>query len=392
MSYEFATATRIIGGPGSSAELAALVEGIGKRALLVRSQGATGRGGPTEALAQALAARGLIAAVYSSSGEPDVATVEAAAREAREAGCDCVVGIGGGSVLDTAKAAAALAANTGGALEYMEVAGGGRPLESPALPVIAVPTTAGTGSEVTRNAVVGAVDRKLKASIRHASMLPQLALVDSTLTHELPAGPTTSGGMDALTQLIEADLSRRAMAITDGLCLIGLEGMPAALRRAVQVPADPAARETLSRAALLSGMALANADLGAVHAIAAPLGGAYPVPHGVACAVLLPPITTANIAALRRSDPGSAALARYRRVAAIVADTDQLSDDAALDRLCAVLRTMIDELAIPRLASYGVSTADLAAIAAAAARTSNARNNPVALSEAELSEALAQAL
>jgi alcohol dehydrogenase class IV len=222
-------------------------------------------------------------------------------------------------------------------------------------------------------------------------MLPRLALVDSTLTHDLPPQATAAGGMDAITQLIEAYLSRRATPITDGLCLSGLAGAAEALRRAYHTPDDATARETLSTAALLSGMALANAGLGAVHALAAPLGGTYGVPHGVACAALLPHITAANIRALRAAG-AAAPLARYARVAALVADTAHLAPAAALDRLCDVLRDLAGELAIPRLGAYGVPAGGLTAIAEAAARTSNARSNPAELTPDQLAEALAQAL
>ncbi len=387
MRYEFATAQRIIVGPGSSVELADSARAIGGRALLVLGSGMAARGGPAAALAVQLAELGLIAASYSVAGEPQIIDVEEGARIARAAGCDLVIGIGGGSVLDTAKAIAALAANDGGALDYMEVVGAGRPLERAALPVIAVPTTAGTGSEVTRNAVVAAPEQRAKASIRHASMLPRLALVDSTLTHDLPPNVTASSGLDALTQLIEPYVSRRAQPIADGLCLEGLSRAAWALRRAYHMPGDAAAREAMSSASLFGGMALANAGLGAVHGIAAPLGGAYPAPHGAVCAALLPHVTAANIQALRRRDPEGPALARYARVALAL-----LGPSATLDDLVPTLRELVGELHIPQLASYGLTAAGVPELAAAAAKASSTRANPIDLEQGELEEAIYAAL
>jgi alcohol dehydrogenase class IV len=387
MRYEFATAQRIVVGSGCGAELADSARALGGRALLALGSGMAARGGAAAALAAQLAERGLIAASYRVAGEPQIIDVEEGARIARAAGCDMVIGIGGGSVLDTAKAIAALAANDGGVLDYMEVVGAGRPLERAALPIIAVPTTAGTGSEVTRNAVIAAPAQRAKASMRHASMLPRLALVDSTLTHDLPPQLTAGSGLDALTQLIEPYVSRRAQPIADGLCLEGLSRAAWALRRAYHAPNDMVAREAMSSASLLGGMALANAGLGAVHGIAAPLGGAYPAPHGAACAALLPHVTAINIAALRRRDPDGPALARYARVTVAL-----LGPVAALDDLVPALRELVAELHIPTLASYGLAAAGVPDLAAAAAKASSTRANPIDLEQAELEEAIYAAL
>jgi alcohol dehydrogenase class IV len=391
MRYEFAAAQRIVVGPGSGAELADLVAAIGGRGLLVQGHGATTRGGPAAHLAGRLHERELIVTTFSAAREPQVADVEEGARLARANGCDIVIGIGGGSVLDTAKAIAALATNRGGALDYLEVVGAGKPLEQPALPIVAVPTTAGTGSEVTRNAVVGAPERGAKASMRHATMLPRLALVDSTLTHDVPPGVTASSGLDALTQLFEAFVSRRAQPITDGLCLEGLARAAWALRRAFRDPEDADAREAMSTAALLSGLALANAGLGAVHGIAAPLCGSYPVPHGVACAALLPSVTAVNIRALRRRSPSDPALDRYARVAEVLLGRSG-AEAQPLDNLAPALRELVGELGIPRLAAYGLTAAGVPELAAKAGRASSTRANPIDLEPAELEEAIGAAV
>ena len=217
--------------------------------------------------------------------------------------------------------------------------------------------------------------------------LPRLALVDPTLTHDLPPHLTASSGLDALTQLIEPYVSRRAQPIADGLCLEGLARAAWALRRAYHTPDDAAAREAMSSASLFGGMALANAGLGAVHGIAAPLGGAYPAPHGAACAALLPHITAVNIQALRRRDPAGPALARYARVAMAL-----LGPAAALDDLAQALRELVAELHIPQLASYGLAVAGVPELAAAAAKASSTRANPIDLEQGELEAAIYAAL
>jgi alcohol dehydrogenase class IV len=390
--YEFATAARIVAGPGSSADLLSLIEPIGRAALLVHSAGALGRGGTVADLIGRLQRGSLARATFSVRGEPDVATVEAAALLARESGCDMVVGIGGGSVLDTAKAAAALAANPGGALDYLEVVGAGGALPAAPLPVVALPTTAGTGSEVTRNAVVAVPERRAKASIRHAGMLPRLALVDSTLTYDNPPALTASCGMDALTQLLEAYVSRRATPLTDGMCLQGLALAAWALPRAYERPDDAEAREAMSAASLMSGLALANAGLGAVHGIAAPLGGGFEAPHGAVCAALLPHVTATNIRALRERDPGGPALGRYARLGELLRGRRDDTEAASIDGLIAWLRQIAGQLAIPGLGRYGVSPADAPALAAQAVQASSTRGNPVALEAAELEAAILAAL
>lgn len=386
MRYEFATAGRIIVGPGSSTDLPALALEFGGRALLVHRRNEP-VGSPVDLLARRLLDEGPAAASYAVSGEPEIAVVEEGARLAHEHGCDLAIGIGGGSVLDAAKAIGALAANDGSALDYMEVVGAGRALPRPALPVVAVPTTAGTGSEVTRNAVVTAGGQRVKASIRHASMLPRLALVDSLLTHDLPPQVTASCGMDALTQLLEPYVSRRATPLTDGLCLEGLALVGWALRRAFHTPGDASAREAMSLASLLSGMALANAGLGGVHGIAAPLGGMYHAPHGAVCAALLPPVTAVNLAALRRRMPDHPAIPRYARVAeALLGRPGATPDD-----LVGALRDLVAEFDIPPLRSYGLAPDGIPDLAVQSLRASSMRANPLDLEPHEIEEAISAA-
>jgi alcohol dehydrogenase class IV len=384
MPYEFSTVGRIIVGAGSSADAPAALADLGRRPALVVSPRAAA--GAAAGLVAAMRERWPAAPLTAVSGEPTLASIATLVAPLRDAGVDCLVAIGGGSVLDSAKAAAALLTNTGDLLEYLEVVGAGRALAQPALPVLAVPTTAGTGSEATRNAVIAAPGTK--ASIRHSSLVPRVAVVDAGLMLGLDAATTAAGGMDAITQLIEGYVARRASPITDGLALRGLQGAVAALRRTMLAPAELAARAVLAEAALLSGMVLANAGLGAVHALAGPLGGQIGVPHGVACAALLAPVTGMTITALRRID-GTATLARYAAVARACGATGD--DDAAVAQLAPLLASLASELGVARLGQYGLEEHHLQPVAAAALRTSNAKNHPVALDGAQLCAALAAA-
>jgi alcohol dehydrogenase class IV len=244
----------------------------------------------------------------------------------------------------------------------------------PSTPFIAIPTTAGTGSEVTRNAVLGSPEHRVKVSLRSALLLPRVALVDPELTHDLPAALTASTGLDALTQLIEAFVSVRANPMTDAICREGMQRAARSLRRACEHGDDAVAREDMALAALFSGMALANAGLGAVHGFAAPIGGMFDAPHGAVCAALLPHAFAVNMQAARSR--GNVALQRFEEVERIVGD---------LHELCAALK-------IPLLSSYGVRQEDFAVLIEKAAASSSMKGNPVVLTGDELREILRRAL
>jgi alcohol dehydrogenase class IV len=250
---------------------------------------------------------------------------------------------------------------------------------------VAVPTTAGTGAEVTRNAVIAVPAQRYKASMRSPHLYPRAAVVDPELTLPLPPSVTASTGLDALTQLIEAYVSVRATPLTDALALTGLRRASGALRRACQDGSDLAARADMALAALLSGIALANASLGAVHGFASPLGGRYPIPHGTACAALLPHVTAANLRALRERDPEGPALSRYRDVAGALFGHESADLAAGLAALCR-------DLGVPPLNSYGVRPEDAAEIVEAAMKASSTRGYPIALTAAEMTGALAPAI
>ncbi len=384
MHFEFATATRIIFGPNTVNEVPQAAASLGRRVLLVT--GATlERAAP---LVQQLRERSLEVLTFSIMGEPTTTDVSEGVRRAREAGCDLIIGLGGGSVLDAGKAIAALLSNGGEPLDYLEVIGRGQPITQPAAPYIAVPTTAGTGSEVTKNAVLHSPEHRVKASIRSPFMLPRLAVVDPTLTYTTPPSVTAGAGLDALTQLIEPYVSTKANPMTDALCREGMRRVARSLRRAYQNGNDAPAREDMALASLFGGIALANAALGAVHGLAGPLGGFYTAPHGMICARLLPYVMAVNVRALRTRLPDSPALQRYEEIARLLAGNPAASaeDGAAwVEKLCA-------DLDIPPLARWGVTQEDFPVLIVAAQKASSTKGNPILLTDEELAEVLERAL
>lgn len=383
MQFEFATATRILFGAGAVSQAAAAAAGMGRHALLVAAD-------PTEtasALRGDLEARQLSVTVLRVAGEPTVESVAQGTDLARQAGSDVVISLGGGSVIDTGKAIAALLTNGGQPLDYLEVIGGGRPITRAAAPCIAIPTTAGTGAEVTRNAVLGAREQRVKVSMRSPLMLPRLAIVDPELTYDLPPAITASTGLDALTQLIEPYVSHASNPLTDALCREGMMRAARSLRRACESGHDESARADMALASLFGGLALANAKLGAVHGLAGPLGGMFPAPHGATCAALLPHVIEVNLTALRRRQSDHPALARYQEVACL------LTGDAQAQAADAVswTQTLCRDLQIPPLRTYGLTDRDFATLIDSAARASSMQGNPVRLEPAELAEILHRA-
>jgi alcohol dehydrogenase class IV len=379
VNFEFAAPARILFGEGRLREAGALAAGMGSRALVVEGSG--GRAAPLHEL---LRASGVATARLRVPAEPTAALVERGVEHARSEGCDVVVALGGGSVIDAGKAVAALLTNRAPLRDYLEVVGRGQPLTERAAPVIAIPTTAGTGAEVTRNAVLMVEEEGVKVSLRSPLMLPAVALIDPTLTYTLPPATTASTGLDALTQCIEPFVSPHASPLTDAVAREGMRRAAGALRRAVHDGADVDARRDMAIASLCGGLALANAKLGAVHGFAAPLGGMFPIPHGVACARLLAPVTEANVRALRARATGSPALARYDEVARILTSrADARAEDGA-----AWLRELGDELAVPPFSAYGMVDADIPVVAGKARQASSMQGNPVVLTDDELAGAL----
>jgi alcohol dehydrogenase class IV len=382
--FEFATATEIVFGEGARGQAADRVRSLGATALIV-----TGRDGSRAAwLVDALRAQGVAYVLYRAPGEPTVDEVAAARDTARAHGADVVVAVGGGSAIDLGKAVAALLANPGDPLDFIEVVGRGRVLSRPSVPCVTIPTTAGAGAEVTRNAVLGAPAHGVKASLRSPLMLPRLAIVDPELTLELPPSLTASTGMDALTQLIEPYLSVRANPLVDGFCVEGLRRVARSLRRAARDGQDLAARIDMSLASLLGGLALANAGLGAVHGFAAPIGGRFAAPHGAVCAALLPAVMRVNLDAVRARAPGSPALARLQTIARLVTGDEAARAEDGLEWL----EQLREDLAIPRLSQYGLTSAHAADLVEAACHASSMRGNCIALERDELRRALESSL
>ncbi len=381
----FRSAGEVVFGRGTLDRIGGIAAGLGSRAMVVRGGRHLDASRTLARLEALLGDAGVHPSFHTIRGEPDVEAVDAAAAAARGAGCDLVIGIGGGSALDAAKAVAGLLTNGGGALDYMEVVGRGRTIERPAAPLVAVPTTAGTGTEVTRNAVVTCRDRSFKASMRSPHLVPAVALVDPALTDFMPRRVTAATGLDALTQLVEAHVTRGANPITDALSLQGIALASRSLVRACDGGDDRQARDDMALAALLSGLCLANAGLGAVHGFAAPLGAAFPVPHGVACAALLPHVMEANVAALRRRDDGAGVLERYDRVGAALGAGDA-------DGAVAMTRDLVRDLGIPPLGRYGIGAGDVDVLVERASQASSMKGNPVTLGTGALADVLRAAI
>jgi alcohol dehydrogenase class IV len=377
MNFELASAARILFGPGKINELPAIARGFGRRALLVAGRDSE-RVAPFK---QALDAAGVSCRIFSVPGEPTLAVVRHGVLACRD-GCEFVISIGGGSVLDGGKAIAALTPNSGEPLDYLEVIGKGQRLQNAPLPFIAVPTTAGTGSEVTRNAVLGSPEHVLKASLRHPGMLAKVAIVDPELTSNLPSQLTANTGLDALTQLIEPFVSCRANALVDLFCREGMKHVATSLVVAYGNGGDRGARESMAFASLLGGLSLANAGLGVVHGMAAPLGGMLSAPHGAICAALLPYAVAVNIRALRERAAGHPALAKYEETARILTGTGA----AQAEDLTGWIAELCTRLAVGSLRDLAFHRDQLPTLVEKAQKASSMRANPLALTDAEIAE------
>ncbi|MFH1953020.1 MAG: iron-containing alcohol dehydrogenase [Pseudomonadota bacterium] len=384
MKFEFATTTRIIFGRGVVQEVAPIAIGMGQCVCVV-----TGRAlERTATLLETLRKQGLKTVAFSVPGEPTTSTVLEGVEYARRAGSDLVIGIGGGSVIDTGKAIAALLTNSGDLFDYLEVIGHGKQLRQASAPYIAIPTTAGTGAEVTRNAVIGSPKHQVKVSMRSPLMLPRLAVVDPLLTLSMPPSLTAFTGLDALTQLMEAFVSNKANPLTDGICREGMKRVGRSLRKVFQYGSDQIAREDMSLASLFGGLALANAGLGAVHGFAGPMGGMFPAPHGAICGRLLPHVMAANVHALKHREPNAVALARYDEVAQIL--TGQKTARAAegvswVKDLCA-------QLQVPPLRVFSLKESLFPDVVTKVREASSTKGNPIVLTDEELLLILGQAI
>jgi len=383
MNFEFATAARLIFGQGSIRQLADLSQTFGSRVFIVTGKDSS----RTTAALQQLTESGRQLTHFSILAEPTLEEIRLGASIAQKTQAQLVIGIGGGSAIDAGKAIAAIAQQPEDIMHYLEVIGKGQPLTAAPLPYIAIPTTAGTGAEVTRNAVLSSTEHGVKVSLRHAAMLPQIALVDPELALHCPPHITATSGMDALTQCLEAYVSCRAQPMTDALCRDGIQRAVRSLELVVSQGHSLPAREDMALAALFSGIALANAGLGAVHGFASPIGGQFRAPHGAICAALLAPVWESNLEAVRRiGSPETAA--RFQSAAALLTQDPAAEPEAALP----YLRALTQRLNIPKLHTWGIKEEHLADIATKAAQASSMKGNPVPLTHSALIHALRGAL
>ncbi len=381
MTFTFATANKVVFGAGAADGLPKLAATFGSRVLLVLDTHIDEAHAPAAGV-------GTERLVLRSKGEPTVASIEAAVEAARAFDPQVVVAIGGGSTIDTAKAVAILLPNGGGPLDYLEVVGSGQPLAPRSLPVIAVPTTAGTGAEVTANTPIYSPEHQVKASLRSPAMVPAVALVDPVLTVGCPPAVTASAGLDALTQCLEPLTSGQANPITDALAAEGLRHAASGLRRAYADGNDIAARTDMSLCSLLGGMALANAKLGAVHGLAAPLGGMTGGAHGEVCAAVLAAATEINVQALADRDPQNPALAKYRQASQILCGRD----DATTEDGVAWLRETVSLLGVRTLTEIGLPADRIAEAAQQGMVASSMKGNPIVLTEDEVTEIIKRSM
>jgi alcohol dehydrogenase class IV len=384
MRFEFATATKIIFGPGTLKEAGDIAAKTGKRALLVAGKG----GASPDRLIEIFSASKVSWELVEVVGEPTIEEVEKAILFARQKNCDYIVSIGGGSVLDTGKAISAMLTNPGELIDYLEVIGSGKSVINQAAPLIAIPTTSGTGSEVSRNAVLTVHDWKMKVSMRSPLMIARVAIVDPELTYSLPPAVTASTGMDALTQVLEPFVSKKANSMADLFCLEGMKRAARSLYKAYITGNDPQAREDMAYASLLGGLALANAGLGGVHGFASAIGGMFNAPHGAICARLLPPVVKSNVFALRERVPESLILGRYLEIARVLTGNPAATIENGID----LLDSLIKQLNILSLSDYGIKSSDIPMIVESATVASSMQANPIQLSKVELSQILESAL
>ncbi len=384
MQFEFSTPSKIIFGPGKLDTISLLVEDFGNRALIIS-------GAPTaitDRLINLLEMNKVDHSIITVEGEPTIEAVGRALIHARKMTFDVVIGIGGGSALDMAKAVSALLTNPGDVEDYLEVVGLNKPLINPSLPLIAVPTTSGTGSEVTRNAVIGSPIHHVKVSLRSTLLLPRIALVDPELTLSLPPSITASSGLDALTQLIEPFTCNNPNPLTDSICVEGIRRIAHSINNAYDNGNDLPAREDMSIAALFSGFALANTRLGAVHGLAGPIGGEIHAPHGAICAALLAPVMSANVNALIDRSPQHPALERYTEIGRLLSGDPEATANTGIhwvQTFCGLAKNQ-------SLSEFGLTESIFPKIIENAYKASSMKGNPITLIESELRNILRMAL
>lgn len=384
MHFEFSTVSKIIFGPGSLASIDDIVSKYGSHILVIS-------GAPdnvTNKLLDLLRFPSRVILLLKVDKEPTVDTIRAALDQAHRVSPEVIIGIGGGSTIDTSKVVSALLANPGDITDYLEVIGDNNPLLSPSLPLIVVPTTAGTGAEATRNAVVGSPIDRVKVSIRSPFILPRVALIDPQLTIPLPPYITAITGMDALTQLIEPFTSNSSNPFTDALCKEGIQRIANSFYKAYDQGTDLGAREDMSVAALFSGISLANAKLGAVHGFAGPIGGEIPAQHGAICATLLANVMEGNISALKSRSPEHPVLERYAMIGRLLCNDPCATAEDGIRWI----RKFQTHSGILSLSQLGLTEELIPRIVEKAQKASSMKGNPIPLNEEELRMILRKSL
>ncbi|HXH72291.1 MAG TPA: iron-containing alcohol dehydrogenase [Mariprofundaceae bacterium] len=382
-AFFFASTPHIHFGAGKRSKLGGIVAGYGSRLLLVTGGHSFDTSTRCRTLLTELQAQFEIRRV-KVAGEPSPQLVDAAVREHRDFGADCVVAIGGGSAVDAAKAIAGLLPSGDSVMDYLEGVGAGKSYAGPSTPFIAVPTTAGTGGETSKNAVLSAQGKKgFKKSFRHELLVAKHIILDPELTLSCPPDVTAACGMDAFTQLLESYVSSQANPLTDALALSGMARVRDCLVRAVEQGDNPEARAGMLYASSVSGLTLANAGLGSVHGLASPLGAFFPIPHGVVCGTLVSEASRMNIELMQSREPDNPALAKYAEAGRLLLNDPQLADEAARQGLLERLEAWTERLQIPRLAGYGITAADIPRIVANS-RGNSMKTNPILLGDDEI--------
>ncbi|NMC52680.1 MAG: iron-containing alcohol dehydrogenase [Chloroflexi bacterium] len=384
MNFSLLTPAKIIFGDGSADQIAPILKSWDCPVLFVTSA----HHPSLNQVKESLTAAGVEHYVESVHGEPTIRKVEELTKFAKDHHCGAVLAMGGGSVLDSGKAVSAMINNPGNIMDYLEVVGAGKPLQNPAVNMLAVPTTAGTGSEVTKNAVILVEDKHVKVSLRSDWMVPTVALIDPLLTISLPPEITASTGMDALTQVIEPYVSCKANTMTDLFCEAGIQAASQSLLAAYQNGGDHEARRKMAWASLLGGLSLANAGLGAVHGFAAVLGGMYDAPHGSICARLLPIVFETNARVLAAAGNQQSYLKRFEQVARWLAGHESATIKDGVD----FLEMLAAAMDIPYLSEFGVCGEDIPEIVEKARKASSMKGNPIVLNDTTLSEIMIRAI
>jgi alcohol dehydrogenase class IV len=383
ISFQFATSTQIIFENGAFENVPELVKDLGNKVLIVSGKNQN----LANQLSEWFSELNLKSEIFSITSEPTTRDIERGTELAKKNGCNVVVGVGGGSVIDSAKAIAALATNAGEITDFLEVIGKGQKLEQSPLPYIAIPTTAGTGAEVTKNAVVKSTEHNVKVSLRSDLMFPKIAVIDPELTLTMPPEITASTGVDALTHLLETFVSCHSNPFIDMICREGMTRIAKYLERAFVNGNDLEARENMALASMMGGMALANVKLGAVHGFAGPMGGMFPIPHGAVCACLLPAVMELNIRVLKERKLGTL-LQKFDELARILTQNKSAtSEDGAV-----WVKEMVKKLKIPSLSDFQLTPECFPYLIEKARNSSSMKGNPVELNNAQLLEILNKSL